>query len=350
MAPAVQSNHVWVGEVVPRPGFLRRWEYRRHRQVHHAVELFSEFMGVFFYTWIGIGSTITFALSNITQQPGLSSIFQVGAAYGIGIVMALSVCVATSGGHINPCITITFALFRGFPWKKVPTYIAAQILGAYVACFVAYLQYKDVIHELEGALMESGKYEALQFTPQGVAGAFALYANPGKPLGLIFFNEFAVDVLLATVIWAALDPSNFIATPVSGPWIVGLAYAAAIWGYGPANLAANSARDIGSRLFALTIWGKPAAGGAYAAIAALTNIPATIIAFLGYEFIHWDSNRHVAPGQLAQLTAHKAHLQRIENMTEADFYSPPGRSLEPGFAGSSSSSGVDDKPHIDMRE
>jgi hypothetical protein len=55
-----------------------------------------------------------------------------------------------------------------------------------------------------------------------------------------------------------------------------------LWGqsliYCGITVAANSARDIGARLMALTIWGKQAAGGSYAAIAALTNILATILA------------------------------------------------------------------------
>lgn len=57
------------------------------------------------------------------------------------------------------------------------------------------------------------------------------------------------------------------------------------------TVAANSARDVGARLFALSIWGTQASGGTYAAIAALTNIPATILAALTYEFLHWDSSR-----------------------------------------------------------
>ena len=42
---------------------------------------------------------------------------------------------------------------------------------------------------------------------------------------------------------------------------------------------------------ALTIWGTRAAGGKYAAIAALTNIPATLAATLFYELILIDSSR-----------------------------------------------------------
>jgi H+/gluconate symporter-like permease len=71
----------------------------------------------------------------------------------------------------------------------------------------------------------------------------------------------------------------------------------------------NSARDIGCRLFALTIWGKSgkmilprpvqyvtlriisAAGGSYAAIAALVNIPATLLAAVVYELFLVDSDR-----------------------------------------------------------
>jgi glycerol uptake facilitator-like aquaporin len=120
-------------------------------------------MGVFFYVWTGVGANVSFILTTLGNQPGLGSayfpphpnpgipyifcagLFQVGAGYGIGIVLALTVNVATSGAHINPCITIAFATFRGFPWKKVPQYIIAQIFGAYLACLVIYLQYKDVI-------------------------------------------------------------------------------------------------------------------------------------------------------------------------------------------------------------
>ena len=42
---------------------------------------------------------------------------------------------------------------------------------------------------------------------------------------------------------------------------------------------------------ALTIWGMPAGGGSYAAIAALTNIPATLLAVAFYEFVLADSSR-----------------------------------------------------------
>lgn len=56
-------------------------------------------------------------------------------------------------------------------------------------------------------------------------------------------------------------------------------------------VSTNTARDLGSRFMVLTIWGRGASGGAYAAIAALANIPATFSAALFYEFILADSSR-----------------------------------------------------------
>lgn len=56
-------------------------------------------------------------------------------------------------------------------------------------------------------------------------------------------------------------------------------------------VAANTARDVGGRLAAIAIWGTKAGGGSYAAIAALTNILATMLAYSLYEFVLKDSSR-----------------------------------------------------------
>ena len=64
-----------------------------------------------------------------------------------------------------------------------------------------------------------------------------------------------------------------------------------VWGYAPIGLAANSARDLGGRFAALTLFGRAASGGNYAALASLTNIPATLLAGVFYELVFNDSTR-----------------------------------------------------------
>jgi len=248
-----------------------------------------------------------FADGELIDVPSLA-LLQVGFAYAVGIVLALTIAAPTSGGHLNPCVSISFALYRGFPWRKVPRYIISQILGAFVACFIIYLQWKGNIVAVEEALRAAGT--PTTFTPTSIPGIFALYVTPGSNLGYVLANEFFVDFAIGLVIWSTLDPSNFFAPPAMVPWTIGMTYAAAIWGYAPVGLAANSARDVGARLMAMCIWGREAAGGNYAALSALTNIVSMIASAMFYEIFFTDSSRVLPPAQLDFLYGHKAHEER----------------------------------------
>jgi len=123
----------------------------------------------------------------------------------------------------------------------------------------------------------------------------------------VLLNEFMTDLVLGLAISACLDPTNHFIPPAAAPWVIGFTYGMAIWGYAPTAIAANSARDIGGRMMAMTIWGRQAAGGPYAAIAALTNIPATVLAFFLYNVFLCSSSRTLTPQHFAFLRAHKMY-------------------------------------------
>lgn len=55
-----------------------------------------------------------------------------------------------SGGHINPCVTLTNCVLRNFPWRKFPIYLLAQTLGAFCASGIVYGDYKLAIDAFEG--------------------------------------------------------------------------------------------------------------------------------------------------------------------------------------------------------
>jgi aquaglyceroporin related protein len=55
-----------------------------------------------------------------------------------------------SGAHLNPAVTLGLATFRGFPWRKVPGYAAAQILGACVGSLLIQANYWNLINQFEG--------------------------------------------------------------------------------------------------------------------------------------------------------------------------------------------------------
>ncbi|KAE9407547.1 putative aquaporin 2 [Gymnopus androsaceus JB14] len=303
----MSANVVHLSDVQTRPKIFTIWERHRHTSAHWLVECFAEFMGVFFYVYAGIGSQIAYIVGNILKIEGLGSVLQFGFAYAFGIVFALGICSSTSGGHFNPPISVAMVIFKGFPPLKAVRYIIAQILGAYVACLLIYTQWHDLIKESELALASVGMLESTLFTPSGPAGGFALSVTPGLNLGRVFLNEFVTDTFLAMVIWGSIDPTNILIPPQAAPFVIGTAYAVAVWGFGITGLAANPARDIGGRLAALTIWGTDAAGGRYAAIAALTAFPATFFGILLHEFFLTDYARVLPSAQREFMEVHHLH-------------------------------------------
>ena len=95
----------------------------------------------------------------------------------------------------------------GFIHDGPVRYIAAQIFGAYIACLLVYVQWKDLIvvsiektrsltlthvylKLAEEGLAARGLLDGLQFTPTGPGGIIALYTQPGANLGRVFLNEF----------------------------------------------------------------------------------------------------------------------------------------------------------------
>ncbi|KAJ7862863.1 aquaporin-like protein [Mycena leptocephala] len=311
------SNLVHLSDIRQRPRLYAAFERHRHTSIHWLVECFAEALGVFLYTYAGVGSQALYVLGNILKVEGASSVLQIGLSYACGILLAITVCSATSGGHFNPAITITQLIFHRFPPLKGLRYLVAQILGGYIACLLVYVQYKTLIVDAELALLGAGPgiSEAFFYTPNGPGGIFALSLPTGSNMGRAFVNEFVVDFMLGTVIFAALDPTNTLMPPAVGPMIIALAYAVAIWSFSANGLAANAARDVGGRLVALTVWGKPAAGGTYAALAALTNIPATLLACVVYELMLTDSDRVVPNAHLEVINAHKNHRRMARART-----------------------------------
>lgn len=55
-----------------------------------------------------------------------TALFTIGIAYGIGIVVALVVSTATSGGHFSPAVTLVHVLFNGLPVAKAARSVTSR--------------------------------------------------------------------------------------------------------------------------------------------------------------------------------------------------------------------------------
>ncbi|KAI0683379.1 aquaporin-like protein [Cytidiella melzeri] len=307
-----RQDVVHLADISTRPPIFTLWERHRHRQAHWIVESVAEATGVFFYVFFGVGAVAGFNIGSLSGE-SINTLQTVGLGFAFGIMLALVTCSATSGGHFNPAVTICLVIFKGFPPLKAVRYIVSQIIGAYLAAMMVYAQYRPTIRAVEAAMVAKGIFETVNYTPSGLAGIFACYAPAGADLGLALLNEFVCDFLIGLVIWACLDPTNFLVPPSAAPFIIGLTYAVCIWGFALNGLSTNTARDLGTRFAAMSIWGTDAAGGKYAAIAALANIPATILGAVFYEVFLLDSSRVITPIHVSHIGAHLAHQEHCQH-------------------------------------
>jgi aquaporin NIP len=190
-----------------------------------------------------------------TGSPGTVGVALAFAFVILAMVYALGhVC----GAHFNPAITLAFAATGHFPWRRVPTYLAAQVAGATLGAFA-----------LRGLLGDVARVGATGLAPGvGVAQGFAL--------------EAAATFLLALVI-AAVATDKRAAPGVAG-LAIGLTVGLDALAFSPLTGASmNPARSLGPAL----------ASGTYADLwlYLLAPIVGAIAAMLAYEALR--------PGRLA---------------------------------------------------
>ncbi|KAF8678393.1 MIP aquaporin family [Rhizoctonia solani] len=302
-----QKESLHVVDIAPVPNFMKTWERKRPTWL---MEMIAECWGVFCYTYAGVGATAALVITTSAQEENLGGLLNVAVAYGFGIAFAIITAASTSGGHFNPCVTIAFCLFRGFPLRKVPRYIFAQCLGAFIAGICVWGQYHRELGLITNALKAAGK-EAQIFSSSGPAGVVAIFPAAGASMGRP--DDFAE--LPRQLGWACLDPANPFVSASSVPFAIGMAYTAMIIGFVPGTIATNAARDFGARCAAAAIWGRDAFPSPYSAISALTNIPAMLCSVMFYEFFLSDSSRVVVSHAetLHQNAQAHAHHRRLTN-------------------------------------
>jgi glycerol uptake facilitator-like aquaporin len=106
-----------------------------------ARRLVSEALGTAFLLAIVIGSGIMgerLAGGNVAV-----ALLANTAATGAGLVPLLLTFGPISGAHLNPAVTLADAAVGGRPWREVPTYIAAQVAGAFAGVAVAHVMFGE---------------------------------------------------------------------------------------------------------------------------------------------------------------------------------------------------------------
>jgi hypothetical protein len=86
--------------------------------------VFAETWGTFLLVLVAAGGGVVAAMSGGRVTLGMMVV-----APGLMVMAIIYFMGAVSGAHLNPAITLAFAVRRNFPWKRVPGYIVGQVIG-----------------------------------------------------------------------------------------------------------------------------------------------------------------------------------------------------------------------------
>src|ERR1700734_2812483 len=119
-----------------------------------AAELFAEFLGTFVLMLFGTGVVAMVVLfpSNVPGTTVHGGYTNITLGWGLAVTMGIYIAGKVSGGHLNPAVTLTLAVFRGFPWSKVVPYSVAQTAGAFLAAALVYRNYLPAFHQVDPQL------------------------------------------------------------------------------------------------------------------------------------------------------------------------------------------------------
>lgn len=204
-----------------------------------AAQLLAEFLGTFVLILFGTGVVAMVVLfpSTIPGQLVHGGYTNITLGWGLAVTMGIYIAGKISGAHLNPAVTVSLAVFRGFPWRNVLPYSIAQTAGAFVAAALVYRNYLPAFHQVDPNL-------------ERTAGVFTTFPAYPKLPGAGFLDQVIGTALLLLLIFAITDEFN---TPPGAnltPLMVGLVVVAIGMSFGGMHgYPINPARDFGPRLF-----------------------------------------------------------------------------------------------------
>src|SRR5215210_5702660 len=230
----------------------------------------AEFIGTMILIILGDGVVAGVLLRNSKAENSGWIVITFGWAMAVAVAVY---CVGQfSGAHINPAVTLAFAVTGQFPLADVIPYIIAQFLGAFVGGVIVWLAYLPHWAETEDAGLKLGVFStapAIYNTPANVIteiiGTFVLVFGVSG----IIANAGAVGGQAATVIGSGLNPL------IVGLLVLGIGLSLG----GPTGYAINPARDLGPRIAhaVLPIAGKGGNDWGYSWIPVVAPIIGAII-------------------------------------------------------------------------
>lgn len=217
--------------------------------------LAGEFLGTMILVLLGDGVVAAVLLKRSKAEGSGWMVITAGWAFAVMAGVFTAIACGSSDAHLNPAVTIGFAV-RDDNFAKFAPYLAAQMIGAIVGAGLVWLHY--LRHWKE--------------TPDTAAKLGCFCTAPAiRNTASNLLSEIIATFVLVFVVGAIFSKSVSAAGPAAGlgPYLVG----SLVWGIGlslggPTGYAINPARDLGPRIAhaILPIAGKGGSDWGYAPV------------------------------------------------------------------------------------
>jgi glycerol uptake facilitator protein len=210
--------------------------------------LAAEVLGTALLVFIGVGAVPATLIINGDAPFTMADLGVISLAFGTVVVATVYALGHISGNHINPAVTVALAVTGKFPWRDVPAYLAAQVVGATIGALAIVGVLGSRAHEvglgvasfneglgvgqLQGFCAEFVGTFILVFVIFGVIHRKAVPGWAGLAIGLVVF---AAIIPVAPATAAAINPAR-----VVGPMLVLRGFGGAVhWEQLPTYVAAE---------------------------------------------------------------------------------------------------------------
>jgi aquaporin Z len=179
-------------------------------------KLLSELLGTFTLVFAGTGAIVINDVSG-----GVIGHAGIALTFGLVVMAMIYTFGEVSGAHLNPAVTLGFAVAGRFEWKNVPGYVLAQIIGAVAASGV--LHWLFPAHEKLGATLPAGS--AMQsFVLELILTAILMLAilristgakDKGITAGIAIGGIIALEAMFAgPICGASMNPARSLAPAI----------------------------------------------------------------------------------------------------------------------------------------
>jgi glycerol uptake facilitator protein len=228
----------------------------------------AEVIGTAILVLLGDGVVAAVLLSHSKAQNGGWIVVTFG--WGMAVAMAVFAVGQFSGAHINPAVTMGFAVIGNTEWSDVPAYLGGEFVGAFIGATLVWAAYSNHWRATE----DPGLKLAVFCTAPAIRNTIA---------NLI--TEIIGTFLLVFGILAIVADEATLETGLAALLIGLLVFAIGLSLGGPTGYAINPARDLGPRImhFILPIAGKGPSDWSYAWIPVVGPIAGGILGALAFE-------------------------------------------------------------------